>query len=199
MEELRLALFASHNGSNIQEIINACKKKELHAILCIIISNNSESKVLKRAKEERIPFRHLSSKTHPDLNDLDTGILETLKKYNVNLIILAGYMKKLGPKVLKNYKSRILNIHPALLPKYGGKGMYGNYVHEAVLQAKEKETGVTIHIVDEDYDTGRIINQIKVPVFESDAVEILSRRVLEQEHKIYVDTLNKIYEGKIKL
>jgi phosphoribosylglycinamide formyltransferase-1 len=199
MEELRLALFASHNGSNIQEIINACKKKELHAIPCIIISNNSESKVLKRAKEERIPFRHLSSKTHPDLNDLDTEILETLKKYNVNLIILAGYMKKLGPKVLKNYKSRILNIHPALLPKYGGKGMYGNYIHEAVLQAKEKETGVTIHIVDEDYDTGRIINQIKVPVFESDTVEILSKRVLEQEHKIYVDTLNKIYEGKIKL
>jgi phosphoribosylglycinamide formyltransferase-1 len=177
MEELRLALFASHNGSNIQEIINACKKKELHAIPCIIISNNSESKVLKRAKEERIPFRHLSSKTHPDLNDLDTEILETLKKYNVNLIILAGYMKKLGPKVLKNYKSRILNIHPALLPKYGGKGMYGNYIHEAVLQAKEKETGVTIHIVDEDYDTGRIINQIKVPVFESDTVEILSKRV----------------------
>ena len=199
MEELRLALFASHNGSNIQEIINACKKKELHAIPCIIISNNSESKVLKRAKEERIPFRHLSSKTHPDLNDLDTEILETLKKYNVNLIILAGYMKKLGPKVLKNYKSRILNIHSALLPKYGGKGMYGNYIHEAVLQAKEKETGVTIHIVDEDYDTGRIINQIKVPVFESDTVEILSKRVLEQEHKIYVDTLNKIYEGKIKL
>lgn len=177
MEELRLALFASHNGSNIQEIINACKKKELHAIPCIIISNNSESKVLKRAKEERIPFRHLSSKAHPDLNDLDTEILETLKKYNVNLIILAGYMKKLGPKVLKNYKSRILNIHPALLPKYGGKGMYGNYIHEAVLQAKEKETGVTIHIVDEDYDTGRIINQIKVPVFESDTVEILSKRV----------------------
>lgn len=199
MEELRLALFASHNGSNIQEIINVCKKKELHAIPCIIISNNSESKVLKRAKEERIPFRHLSSKTHPDLNDLDTEILETLKKYNVNLIVLAGYMKKLGPKVLKNYKSRILNIHPALLPKYGGKGMYGNYIHEAVLQAKEKETGVTIHIVDEDYDTGRIINQIKVPVFESDTVEILSKRVLEQEHKIYVDTLNKIYEGKIKL
>jgi len=108
-------------------------------------------------------------------------------------------MKKLGPKVLKNYKSRILNIHSALLPKYGGKGMYGNYIHEAVLQAKEKETGVTIHIVDEDYDTGRIINQIKVPVFESDTVEILSKRVLEQEHKIYVDTLNKIYEGKIKL
>ncbi|MDP2873418.1 MAG: formyltransferase family protein [Bacillota bacterium] len=85
MEELKLALFASHNGSNIQEIINACKKKELHAIPCIIILNNSESIVLKRAKEEKIPFRHLSSKTHPDLNDLDTEILETLKKYNVNL------------------------------------------------------------------------------------------------------------------
>jgi phosphoribosylglycinamide formyltransferase 1 len=107
-------------------------------------------------------------------------------------LLLVGYMKKLGPKTLQEYRGRIINIHPSLLPKYGGYGMYGKHVHEAVLRNRETETGVTIHLVDEEYDTGEIMNQASVPVHEDDTLESLSERVLEQEHSLLVETLIKL-------
>ena len=173
MEKLQLGFLASHNGSNMQAIIDACKNNELEAVPCVVISNNSDSKALVRAKAEKIPNYHLSSKTHNSFEDLDEAMLQILKKHNVTIIILAGYMKKIGPKVMNFFHGKILNIHPALLPKYGGKGMYGQNVHKAVLKANEKETGVTIHLVDENYDTGKIINQCKIPVMLNDTVETL--------------------------
>lgn len=108
-------------------------------------------------------------------------------------------MKKIGPNVLNEYKGRILNIHPALLPKYGGKGMYGAKVHEAVIKNKEKITGVTVHVIDEEYDNGPIISQCEIPVYENDNADTLASRVLKKEHEIFVETLQKISEGKIKL
>lgn len=199
MPTLNLGLLASHEGTNMQAIIDACKEGRLNAKSCVIISNNLESIALQRAKKEGIPWYHFSSKTHPNITELDQVMLSALKKHGVNLIVLVGYMKKLGPKILKAYKGKILNIHPALLPKFGGKGMYGGYVHEAVLAANERVTGVTIHIVNEEYDSGPIVNQCQLIVYKNDTVDTLSERVLKQEHKFFVETLQKISKGQIKL
>jgi len=197
--DIRLGFFASHEGTNMQAIIDACKDGRLNAKPCVVISNNSKSGAIQRAKKEGIPYYHLSSKTHPEFEEPDKAILDALKTNNVNLVILAGYMKKIGPKTLAAYEGRILNIHPALLPKYGGKGMYGKYVHEAVLASGDKVTGVTIHIVDADYDHGSIVAQCQMPILEGDTVETLSKRVLEREHEFFVETLQKIAEGEITL
>lgn len=198
-ENLRVGFFSSHGGSNIQAIIDAFKEETLSGEPCVVISNNKDSMALVRAKNEGIPHYYRSQKTHPDFEKLDEEILNILKEYSVNIIVLAGYMRKIGPKVLEAYKGRILNIHPALLPKYGGKGMYGARVHEAVIKNKEKVTGVTVHIVDEEYDNGPILNQCEIPVYENDTVDTLANRVLEKEHEIFIETLKKISEGKIKL
>lgn len=196
---INMAVFSSHNGSNLQSIIDACKNKILDMRVSVVISNNSNSFALKRAKEEGIPCFHISSKKYTNSNELDSRILILLKEYNIEMIMLAGYMKKLGEKVLQRYKGRILNIHPALLPKYGGKGMYGEYVHQAVLKSGEKITGVTIHLVDEEYDTGSIINQCKIDVKNNDTVESLAKRVQKKEKSFLIETLKLISEGTIKL
>ncbi len=197
MPTLNLGFLVSHGGSNMQAIIDACKKGWLDAKPCVVISNNSESQALQRAKNEGIPYYHISKATNPD--NVDDAILDALINHNVEIVVLAGYMKKLGDNIIKKYHGKILNIHPALLPKYGGKGMYGYHVHEAVLAAGDKASGPTVHIVDSDYDHGRILAQRKVPVYPDDTVETLSARVLEQEHIIYAETLQKIACGEIVL
>ena len=199
MRDLLLCVLASHGGSNLQAMIDACKDGRLNARVCAIISNNSDSMALRRARWEGIPDYHLSGKTHPEAGDLDKAILEVLNNHCVNLVILAGYMKKLGPYVLSRYHGRILNIHPALLPRFGGTGMYGNHVHEAVLEAGESVTGVTIHLVDEVYDHGPIIAQCEVPVLDGDTADSLSERVLKREHEFYVETLQRIAQGEIEV
>jgi len=117
----------------------------------------------------------------------------------VDTVILAGYMKKLGPLTLQAFRGRILNIHPALLPKFGGPGMYGKRVHAAVLAAGETVTGVTVHVVDALYDHGRILAQCEVPVREGDTVDSLADRALQQEHRLYTETLRRIAAGEIVL
>lgn len=126
-------------------------------------------------------------------------MLTALLSHEVDLLILAGYMKKIGPSVLARFAGRVLNIHPALLPKFGGRGMYGIRVHQAVLAAGESETGVTIHIVDTEYDTGQIIAQTRVPVLTDDNPESLAKRVLEREHSFLIETLQQIVGGEISL
>jgi phosphoribosylglycinamide formyltransferase-1 len=197
--KLRIGFLASHGGSNVQAILDACREGRLDADPCVVISNNSDAMVLDRAMTARIPAFHLSSNTHPDPARLDEVILATLEKHRANVIVLAGYMKKLGPKTLARYRGRVLNIHPALLPKHGGQGMYGDRVHKAVLAAGEKESGATVHIVDEEYDEGRILAQQKVPVMPDDTSESLAARVLEVEHQLYAETLQRIATGEIKL
>jgi len=197
--KLRLGFLASHGGSNVQAILDACREGRLDAEPCVVISNNSDAMVLDRAMAARVPAFHLSSHVHPDPARLDEAILATLEKHRVNLIVLAGYMKKLGPKTLARYRGRVLNIHPALLPKFGGRGMYGYHVHDAVLAAGEKESGATVHLADAEYDEGRILAQKKVPVMADDTSESLAARVLEVEHQLYADTLQRIAKGDIKL
>lgn len=196
---MNIAFLASHNGSNMQEVMDACADGRLQATPCVVISNNGNSKALARAKREGIPNFHLSRITHPDPDELDKAILNVLEQYHSTLIILAGYMRRLGALTLSKYRGKILNIHPALLPKYGGKGMYGIHVHRAVLAADEKYTGVTIHIVDEEYDHGRIIAQCTVDILPGDTEDILAKRVLEKEHAFLVETISKIIAGEINL
>jgi phosphoribosylglycinamide formyltransferase-1 len=197
--KLRLGFLASHGGSNVQAILDACREGRLTAEPCVVISNNSDAMVLDRAMAARVPAFHLSSHVHPEPARLDEAILATLEKHRVNLILLAGYVKKLGPKTLARYRGRVLNIHPALLPKYGGRGMYGNHVHDAVLAAGDKESGATVHIVDEEYDRGRILAQKKVRVLADDTSESLAARVLEVEHQLYAETLQRIATGDLRL
>jgi phosphoribosylglycinamide formyltransferase-1 len=130
---------------------------------------------------------------------LDRAILSALLRHEADTVILAGYMKKLGPKALSRFAGRILNIHPALLPKFGGQGMYGLCVHEAVLAAGETGTGVSIHLVDAEYDTGPIIAQARVSVEPRDTPETLAARVLQREHTFFAETLQKIVTGEITL
>ena len=198
MPTLHLGFLASHGGSNMQAIIDACKQGRLDAKPCVVISNNSDSMALARAGAEGIPRYHISASTHPGESE-DRAILRTLQAHDVDTVILAGYMKRIGPETLQAYRGRILNIHPALLPKFGGRGLYGKQVHEAVLRAGEKVTGVTVHVIDEDYDTGSVLNQVQVPVMENDTADSLAERVLAQEHLLYVETLRKISEGTIVL
>jgi phosphoribosylglycinamide formyltransferase-1 len=197
--ELKLGFLASHEGSNMQAIIDACMSGRLEAEPRVVISNNSSSPAIERARREGIPYFHLSSRTHPMPEDLDRGILDALEAHQVNLVVLAGYMKRLGHQTLSRYPGRILNIHPALLPMYGGKGMFGKRVHEAVLAAGERVTGVTIHKVDQHYDQGEIVAQCEVTVVAGDTVDSLGERVLRREHEFYVETLQQISHGEIDL
>ncbi len=197
MKKLRLGFLASHGGSNMLAIVNAIKSGKLDAEAAVVISNNSTSGALEKAENENIPNFHVSSKTHGA--EESSTICEILKKHKVDLVILAGYMKKIGDEILTEYKGKILNIHPALLPKFGGAGMYGMNVHTAVIEAQETESGPTVHLIDEHYDRGRILAQTKVPVEKGDTPETLAARVLKVEHLIYADTIQKIVTGEIVL
>ena len=196
---MKLGFLASHNGSNLQAIVDACRSGVLDAVPAVVVSNNGDSGALSRAKKEGIPGYHLSSRTHPDAVELDFAIAQAMRSHSVDIVVLAGYLKKLGPKILADYHGRILNIHPALLPKHGGKGMYGLKIHEAVIAAGDDETGVSIHIVDGDYDTGQIVAQSRVPVEPTDTPQTLAQRVLKREHAFFPEVLQKIVTGEIEL
>lgn len=194
---LKLGFLASHTGSNMQAIIDACQAGTLAAEPCVAISNNSWAGALARARQANIAAYHLSKRTHGAA--LGAALLAALRRHGVEVICLAGYMKKLGTEVLAAYEGRILNIHPALLPKFGGQGMYGMRVHEAVLAAGERESGATIHLVNEEYDQGRVLAQEKVPVKAEDTPETLQKRVLAVEHRLYAATLVRIAAGEIPI
>jgi phosphoribosylglycinamide formyltransferase-1 len=196
---MNLGFLASHNGSNMQAIIEACKTGALNAQPAVVISNNADSGALARARGESIPHYHLSAKTHPEQEVLDRAIRDALLAHAVDIVILAGYMKKLGPHTLARFDGSILNIHPALLPKFGGQGMFGIHVHEAVLAAGEPETGVTVHLVNGVYDSGAIIGQQRVPVLPGDTPKSLQERVLKTEHLFFTKVLQQIDTGEIDL
>ena len=195
----RLGFLASGRGSNMQSIIDACKAGRLPAQAVVVISNNRDSGALARSRIEGVAAVHLSSAVCPDPELLDRKITATLREHGVDLVILAGYMKKLGRHLLTAYQGRILNVHPSLLPRHGGAGMYGMHVHEAVIAGGDGESGATIHLVEGDYDTGPILAQRKVTVAPADTVETLARKVLAVEHELYVETLGKILNGEIQL
>ncbi len=182
-------MLASHNGSLLGAILDANAADRLRVDLSVVISNNSGSRALERAREASIPTAHLSSQTHKTPNELDSAIADTLREYRSEWVLLAGYMKKLGPETLAAFHDRIINTHPSLLPRHGGAGFYGQRVHAAVLDAGDSVSGATIHHVNEHYDEGEIISQVRVPVRADDTVERLQARVQAAERELLIDTL----------
>lgn len=196
---IRLGFMASHRGTNMQAVVDACLSGCLQATPAVVVSNNHTAGALTRAQALGIPAYHLSQKAFADADALDQAIVRTMERHLVDWILTVGYMKKLGPRLLASYHNRIINIHPSLLPKYGGQGMYGEHVHAAVLAAGEFETGVTVHLVNEEYDQGAILAQVRVPVMPGDTPASLGARVLGTEHVFLIETLRQLLAGEIEL
>jgi phosphoribosylglycinamide formyltransferase/phosphoribosylglycinamide formyltransferase-1 len=177
----RLAVLASGRGSNLQAIIEHFDSlaRERVATVALVASNRADAPALLLAETASIDIAHFNA------NDDGSELLELLRKFRIDLVVLAGYLKRIPPKVIREYAGRIMNIHPALLPAFGGEGMYGARVHEAVIASGAEETGVTVHLVDDNYDRGPIIAQWRVPVESSDTADSLAARVLNVEHTVY--------------
>lgn len=187
----KLAVLASGNGSTLQAIIDAIESKKLDSRINIVISNNKDAYALERAKKSNIKtYVLIDYKNEEELYNV-------LKKEDIDLVVLAGYLKLIPKNVIKDFI--IINTHPALLPKYGGKGMYGMNVHRAVVENHEKETGVTLHFINEEYDKGRIIAQTKVKVSKNDTPEDVSNNVQKAEKIQLVNVLKDFSDGNINI
>jgi phosphoribosylglycinamide formyltransferase-1 len=187
-ETIHIAIFASGAGSNAQKIIDYfrdSKKIEIGLIVC----NNPGAGIIKIAANESVPVLMIEKQKFRN-----TGYVTELKDYNIQFIVLAGFLWKIPPVLIEAFKNKIVNIHPALLPAYGGKGMYGNAVHAAVLAANEKFSGITIHFVDEKYDHGKIIFQSKCRVGEHETVDSLANKIHQLEHASYAREIEKLIE-----
>lgn len=187
-----LAVFASGNGSTLQSIIDSINNHELEAQISLIVSDNPNAYALKRAKENHIENYIIQNK---NFSQRDLELSNVLSKYPIDLIVLAGYLKMIGPNLLEKYT--IINTHPSLLPKYGGKGMHGMHVHQAVIDAQEKYSGATIHFVNQEYDKGNIISQTKLEVLPSDTAESLSQKVQTAEKIQLIEVLNRFVHHEI--
>lgn len=196
--EFRICVFASGRGSNLRAIYDAIEEGRLNCKIEFVLSNNSDSGALEFARNKNIPAFHLSEKKFHK-NSFEDSLLDLLNKYNPDLIVLAGFMKLIPAKVIDLYKNKIINIHPALLPKFGGKGMYGINVHRAVFKANEKFSGVTVHLVNEKYDEGKILYQEVVDISDCDSPEEIASKILSIEHRVYPEVIQKIIDGQIKL
>lgn len=187
----KLVIFASGAGSNAQQIINYFKDPEIGKVV-LIVCNKPGAGVISIAEKENIPVL-LIEKERFFKGD---AYLSELQPYAPDLLILAGFLWKIPKALIDSYPKRIVNIHPALLPKYGGKGMYGQYVHEAILNAGDVESGITIHYVDEHYDNGDIIFQTACPVLQSDTAETLAKRIHQLEHLHYPIVIGQILKAQ---
>jgi phosphoribosylglycinamide formyltransferase-1 len=162
------------------------------AEIVLVISNNLNAYALKRAENENIKAVCIERKSFEDEKSFNDAILEKLQNVEADIVCLAGYMRTVGHEIIDVYRGRILNIHPSLLPKFGGKGMYGHRVHEAVVKAGEKKSGATVHFVEGEYDTGEIIIQREVEVFKSDTPQDVAKKILAVEHRIYPEAIKKL-------
>ncbi len=196
---MRLAFFASHGGSGAKAIVEAIGNGTLNAHPAVLFSNNADSKALIWAESIKLPAFVVNKKIFGDNRAADQFTLNTLKENKVTHILLSGYMRKIPGSIVREYPNRIINIHPGLLPEYGGEGMYGRKIHEAVIANNEKETGITIHFVDCNYDTGPVIAQKKIQISMDDTPESLEERVKREEGPFYVDVIKKIESGEIDM
>jgi formyltetrahydrofolate-dependent phosphoribosylglycinamide formyltransferase len=180
---ISIAVFASGGGSNFQSLLDS-ESEDSPGRIRLLISDRSDAGALDRARQAGIPARVVSVKGRP-LDEVGEETLALLEEHGIGVILLAGYLRLIPPALIRAFPRRILNIHPALLPAFGGKGMWGHHVHEAVLASGASFSGPTIHFVDEEYDTGTILAQWPVPVRAGDTAEILAARVLAVEHILY--------------
>lgn len=191
-KSFKIAVLASTNGTNLQVIIDQIQSGELPVEL-VVVGSNKECFALKRSKEQGLETIFIDQKMYKKQRQaFDQAMLDALAPYNVDLIVLVGYMRVITPLFIASYSERILNIHPSLIPKYCGKGMYGNKVHEAVLSNNETETGMTIHYVDEGVDTGKILCQKSVSIDDSDTVETLKQKVQALEKEWYPKIIKQL-------
>ncbi|MDR0800781.1 MAG: phosphoribosylglycinamide formyltransferase [Endomicrobium sp.] len=195
----RLAVLVSGSGSNMQSIADSANRGILKGLaeVVLVISNNPGAYALERARNEDIKAVCIERKSFEDEMSFNGAILKELWNAEADIVCLAGYMRMIGREIICAYRGRMLNIHPALLPKFGGKGMYGHHVHEAVVKSGETKSGATVHFVEEEYDTGKIIVQREVEVFESDTSQDVAKRVLAVEHRIYPEAIKKVIEDGV--
>ena len=194
---LKLGFLASKNGTSMRVIVDAARAGALPAEPRLVVSNNRKAAALEFAAERGVPSLLIPTQSDPAA--ADAALCEALEAAGVELVILSGYLRHLGPRTLGRYRNRILNIHPGLLPAFGGEGMYGRRVHEAVIAAGVTESGATIHAVDEIYDHGPVIERRTVPVLPGDTAEALEARVAAMEPGYFVETLARIASGDLRL
>ena len=189
----RIAVLTSGHsrGSNFVAIYNWLQKEKLPVKIVFVTVSNLQAQIIEKCQELGVKYLHLPTK---DMTQFEYELLNFLDAYQVDLIALAGFLKKLSPLFIHQFDKPILNIHPALLPKYGGKGMYGISVHQKVFHNKEKESGATVHLVDENYDAGKIISQTKIDITDCTSPEEIAQRVLKIEHKIYGPAIWKVFQ-----
>jgi phosphoribosylglycinamide formyltransferase 1 len=198
MQRIRIGVLASGGGTNLQSIIDACERGEIDGDVAVVISNVPDALAIERARKHRIdaysfPHQGVTREQH------EADVIECLEQHKVNLVCLAGYLRMLTPVFINKYAGRLMNTHPALLPAFGGKGMHGLKVHQAVLDYGCKVSGCTIHFVTLEVDGGPIILQKSVPVQEGDTPEILQERVLKEEHKLFPRAIQLFAQGKLKI
>jgi phosphoribosylglycinamide formyltransferase-1 len=198
MRRIRIGVLASGGGTNLQAIIDACESGEIDGDVVVVISNVPEAFALERAKKHGIdafafPHKGITREDH------EKDVIDCLEQHQVDLVVLAGYLRMLTPVMINKYAGRMMNTHPALLPSFGGKGMHGLNVHQAVLDCGCKVSGCTIHFVTLDVDGGQIILQKAVPVQENDSAEMLQERILKEEHKLLPRAIQLFAQGKLKI
>lgn len=198
MGKTKVGVLVSGGGTNLQAIIDACERGEIKGEVAVVISDKSDAFALERARKKGIPAIHIPPKglkreEHEKLVD------EALSKHGVDLVVLAGYMRILTPWLIQKYSGRMMNVHPALLPSFGGEGMYGEHVHEAVLKHGCKISGCTVHFVSTEVDGGPIILQESVPVLENDTPTTLANRIHPVEHRLYTKAVALYAARKLKI
>jgi formyltetrahydrofolate-dependent phosphoribosylglycinamide formyltransferase len=196
---MNVAVFASGGGSNFQALIDRVGSGDLHCSLSLCVGNNSAAVAFERAKKQGIPVCHIAPSHFSSDRGYADALLAELGRYRIDFIALAGYMKKIPLSVIAAYPYKIVNIHPGLLPAFGGKGLYGEKVHEAVIACGAKISGITIHFVDEEYDNGPIIFQEAVNVLDNDDSHQLAQRILKVEHANYWRVIEAIAQGRISV
>lgn len=196
---MRLAVFASGGGSNLGAILEAIHAGRLDAVIAVVVTDRRGIGALERADAQGIPTEILTPAALPDDASFATELLDALARHEVDAVALAGYLRKIPSPVVQAYRHRILNVHPSLLPAFGGAGLYGERVHRAVLAFGAQFSGATVHLVDEEYDTGPVVLQQTVPVFEDDTPASLAARVLAVEHEIYPLALGLFADGRLSI
>lgn len=196
---MRLALFASGGGTNCQAILDAIAEGTLDATAVCLIADRPGCGALERAAAAGLPWHTVTPRRYADDRAFGEALLDVLHEHDATFVALAGYLSKIPPAVVEVFKHRMLNVHPSLLPAFGGRGMYGHHVHEAVLAYGARWSGVTIHVVDEQYDHGPVVLQEPVPVHPDDTPESLARRIHPVEHRLYPHALQRFAAGEVRI
>jgi len=190
----KIAIFASGQGSTMQTVYQNCANNHLNAEVVLLISNQKNSGATRFARSKGIPLYIIETELAENQTAADEALIKELLASNIDWILLLGYTRKIGSKVLSTFKDLIINTHPSLLPKFGGKGFFGRKVHQAVLDSGDLATGATVHLVNEEYDSGKILGQVEVPVKLEDSIESLEKRVKQAEKKYLIEILQALWQ-----